>query len=458
MNYLMKHFDYENGLLNEAFNDYRKPLEILTGIFDNHGHSGFSASFVINHLKRYRDLRYKEVGLEEATPFKIDVNFKDLFDQLDAWYFGNEERKGVDIGINGIQPIVIDDESPLIDFFVLLDTFIQVAEQDPISPLTGEDWEWNQVGSDIYQNKRMSSVFKNTETNEVYWLEGNAALEFSKDYSYRSGYTGGDIPDYTVSFPFDPTQHERIYYVRKHGSRENLLIGTYDEIKDQVDAMQREGRRTWMLGFEDGTQKLRKELLISMSYSQASAAYVHFKSHIKPLLNEEDFDLYNLTEAQTTLFEGSALIPIPATIQAMLYRCAVLYSEIDREVRQRLFNLELVLGVYLKPSQHYQKFEPYENEFNSTWGGKPFLGEVCFLDEDRQRLEETVARKYLYNQCKEKGLEFKPGKTGSINDKPTITPNTQYAFYLEPRVVDPKRERVMIHDYHQIARDYGRRQ
>ena len=41
---------------------------------------------------------------------------------------------------------------------------------DPISPLTGEDGEWIEVGDGIYQNNRDGEVFK--ENGEAYWIHG----------------------------------------------------------------------------------------------------------------------------------------------------------------------------------------------------------------------------------------------------------------------------------------------
>jgi hypothetical protein len=45
----------------------------------------------------------------------------------------------------------------------VLGLFNQLAQFRPITPLTGEDSEWNEVGTDMWQNKRYSSVFKGAD-------------------------------------------------------------------------------------------------------------------------------------------------------------------------------------------------------------------------------------------------------------------------------------------------------
>ena len=66
----------------------------------------------------------------------------------------------------------------------------------PLSPLTGDDSEWNEVGDGEYQNNRCSHVFKNAEG--AYDIEGRIFREQS-----GSCYTGYEsrVP---VEFPYVP--------------------------------------------------------------------------------------------------------------------------------------------------------------------------------------------------------------------------------------------------------------
>jgi len=75
--------------------------------------------------------------------------------------------------------------------------FKRLALFEPISPLTGEDNEWNEVGTDIFQNRRCSSVFKDDNGN-AYNIDGKVFVE--KD---GCAFTSKDsrVP---VVFPYTP--------------------------------------------------------------------------------------------------------------------------------------------------------------------------------------------------------------------------------------------------------------
>ena len=85
--------------------------------------------------------------------------------------------------------------------------FTRLANFKPIAPLTGDDWEWSEVGRDgdiggrLYQNKRCSSVFKND--TGAWNIDGKVFWEWSgtKDDQYRSYYTCRDSR-VDVTFPY----------------------------------------------------------------------------------------------------------------------------------------------------------------------------------------------------------------------------------------------------------------
>ena len=76
--------------------------------------------------------------------------------------------------------------------------FCKLALFAPLTPLTGEDWEWVDVSEDLLQNKRCSHVFKNKKTGEYYDING-------KIFRDKSGccYINYDsrVP---VTFPYEP--------------------------------------------------------------------------------------------------------------------------------------------------------------------------------------------------------------------------------------------------------------
>ena len=67
---------------------------------------------------------------------------------------------------------------------------------EPLSPLTGEDDEWNEVGTEIYQNKRASSVFKNGKNGKAYRIDGKVFVEPS-----GAAYTSSDSRVF-IKFPY----------------------------------------------------------------------------------------------------------------------------------------------------------------------------------------------------------------------------------------------------------------
>jgi len=90
----------------------------------------------------------------------------------------------------------------------LLSMFNKLANFKPLTPLTGEDWEWNDMTAygdegTSYQNARCSSVFKNAK-GECYDIDGKVFWEWSigeDGEPYKSYYTCRDsrVP---VTFPY----------------------------------------------------------------------------------------------------------------------------------------------------------------------------------------------------------------------------------------------------------------
>ncbi len=69
---------------------------------------------------------------------------------------------------------------------------------EPLSPLTGEDEEWCDVSDGVFQNKRLSRVFKNSKDGQAYDIRG-------KVFVYPDGvsYTSRDSRVY-IEFPYSP--------------------------------------------------------------------------------------------------------------------------------------------------------------------------------------------------------------------------------------------------------------
>ena len=89
-----------------------------------------------------------------------------------------------------------------------INLFSTLAKFDPIVPLTGEDWEWNNVAEGVYQNKRCSEVFKQADRfdGQPYYLDGKVFWEWYKNDDgemSKSSFTNGDsqVP---IIFPYTP--------------------------------------------------------------------------------------------------------------------------------------------------------------------------------------------------------------------------------------------------------------
>jgi len=53
-----------------------------------------------------------------------------------------------------------------------LNAFNKLARFEPLTPLTGEESEWNEVGENTYQNNRCGEVFKEGKDGKPYWIHG----------------------------------------------------------------------------------------------------------------------------------------------------------------------------------------------------------------------------------------------------------------------------------------------
>src|SRR5690625_891717 len=53
-----------------------------------------------------------------------------------------------------------------------ISTLTRLLSFKPLKPLTGEDDEWNEVSEGQFQNKRCSSVFKNSTDGTAYDING----------------------------------------------------------------------------------------------------------------------------------------------------------------------------------------------------------------------------------------------------------------------------------------------
>lgn len=88
----------------------------------------------------------------------------------------------------------------------VVDAFSRLAMFKPLSPLTGEDDEWNDLRDGSFQNKRYSAVFKDKKDGTAYNINGRVFTDDGEIW-----YTCGDSK-VNVTFPYVvPDKPERVY-------------------------------------------------------------------------------------------------------------------------------------------------------------------------------------------------------------------------------------------------------
>lgn len=98
--------------------------------------------------------------------------------------------------------------------------FEKLASWKPLTPLTGADDEWVEVGPSVWQNRRNSDVFKNLD-GQAYWQSGRVFWEWysSPDIDdgkpYKSYYTSRESR-VEITFPWEqPDKAEYVFVPTK---------------------------------------------------------------------------------------------------------------------------------------------------------------------------------------------------------------------------------------------------
>jgi hypothetical protein len=97
-----------------------------------------------------------------------------------------------------------------------VDLFKKLAMFEPVAPLTGEDWEWTEVGDGVFQNKRCSHVFKQPDRfdGQAYDIDGIIFYDWytDEDGNESKSYFTGRESCVPITFPYIPTREykERI--------------------------------------------------------------------------------------------------------------------------------------------------------------------------------------------------------------------------------------------------------
>ena len=90
-----------------------------------------------------------------------------------------------------------------------INLFSKLASFEPVVPITGEDWEWNEVSEGVYQNKRCGHIFKQADRfdGQPYDIDGKIFWEWHKSVEdgemFKSHFTNFEscVP---ITFPYTP--------------------------------------------------------------------------------------------------------------------------------------------------------------------------------------------------------------------------------------------------------------
>ena len=96
----------------------------------------------------------------------------------------------------------------------------------PLTPLTGEDDEWNRISGSEYQNRRYAQVFKNKETGEAYDIKG---IIFAEPDGVTFTCRQSKVP---IEFPYMPPDKYPVYKLKyssdEKSVEEQLKDGDYE--------------------------------------------------------------------------------------------------------------------------------------------------------------------------------------------------------------------------------------
>lgn len=113
-----------------------------------------------------------------------------------------------------------------------INLFAKLAKFEPIVPLTGEDFEWSEVGPGVFQNRRCSHVFKQKDMfdGQAYDSTGKVFWEWVRSGEFgaisKTSYTNSDsfVP---ITFPYTP-KTEYVFAPTEEFPKESLIPMEYE--------------------------------------------------------------------------------------------------------------------------------------------------------------------------------------------------------------------------------------
>ncbi|MGR3177270.1 MAG: hypothetical protein ACUZ8E_04370 [Candidatus Anammoxibacter sp.] len=141
---------------------------------------------VIHFLKI--NIQHKTIRLIGGVPADFNCNsVQKAKTEMDyVWASGDEMQEAIKSCILDILAVFANEGHSGSSAGYTIPYITTLLKQEPISPLTGEDWEWHDIsehcGEVTYQNNRMSHVFKNN--NGAYDINGKVFGDKMEDGEY----------------------------------------------------------------------------------------------------------------------------------------------------------------------------------------------------------------------------------------------------------------------------------
>lgn len=135
----------------------------------------------MSNLRIHAELEFKAMKWDESDGINVEMK-RCIMELLET--FSKQGHSGMSAGY-------------------CLSLFEKLARFEPLTPLTGEDWEWCQVSNDgLFQNVRCSRVFKDSE-NGPHDIE--AIIWKDKDGLCYTNFNSRK----SIEFPYTPTREYR---------------------------------------------------------------------------------------------------------------------------------------------------------------------------------------------------------------------------------------------------------
>lgn len=347
-------------------------FEELYNVFDSQGHSGSSASFVISGLSR-EDLYSAELLSDSLLlPFQKVLH---LYSK---------------------------------DFAIkYLPLFATAINFNPLTPLTGEDSEWNKVSENTFQNRRCSSVFK--ENDRAYYHYGYIFNELSSSGATYIGYTNYHSR-VDITFPFNPEGvTKNLYFL---GLNREIQIKDEEQAKSYLNLYR---SKEWA-GYLEETLIEPKSFFINKKdndefiqiVTELFKMFDEFNADIKEKIIQKNvylgiYDDESQVSENTLTLHNDRTFKFPVRFTLPLKRIIAVIPN-DVTVKEGNFytfrNSELSLTFHeiKKPTKYFQNWTEYNSELNAFtlhWGidKKP---DPFYIDKLGYELRLVGNDNYLY--------------------------------------------------------------